>query len=81
MRVELECDPKQSVSTRFSAKGHIEIYGPDFNASVQADECHKAVSLLIDKLDRMLSRRSKMQKAKRHSMNTVDLAADVNSTL
>ncbi len=66
IRVELECDPKQSVSNRFTAKGHIEIHGPDMNASVSADECHKAVSLLVDKLDRMLHRRSKYFKVKRH---------------
>ncbi|HTQ30205.1 MAG TPA: ribosome-associated translation inhibitor RaiA, partial [Opitutaceae bacterium] len=54
LRIELECDPKQAVGHRFAAKGHIEIHGPDMNAMVEADECHKAVSLLIDKLNRML---------------------------
>ncbi len=66
LRVELECDDKQSVANRFSAKGHIMIHGPDLNASVSADECHKAVALLVDKLDRMLHRRAQMFKARRH---------------
>lgn len=66
MRVELECDPKQDVAHRFTAKGHISIHGPDMNASVASDECHKAVSLLVDKLDRMLARRSQLSKARRH---------------
>ena len=35
-------------------KGHIAIHGPDMNASVRADECHKAVAMLIDKLDRQI---------------------------
>ncbi len=66
LRVELECDPKQDVAHRFTAKGHIAIHGPDMNASVSTDECHKAVSMLVDKLDRMLTRRAQLQKTKRH---------------
>ncbi|MCF3648210.1 ribosome hibernation-promoting factor, HPF/YfiA family [Synoicihabitans lomoniglobus] len=66
LRVEVECDPKQTPAQRFTAKGHIEIHGPDMNASVTTDECHKAVSLLVDKLDRMLRRRSRFFKVKRH---------------
>jgi len=66
MRVELECDPKQSVSHRFTAKGHISVNGPDLNASVTTDECHKSVDLLVDKLDRMLAKRHALKKTKRH---------------
>lgn len=66
IRVELECDPKETVSTRFKAKGHVAIHGPDMNATVEADECHKAVALLVDKLDRMLTRRARLFKVKRH---------------
>ncbi len=70
IRVELECDPKQSVAKRFSAKGHITITGPTLNAVVAADECHKAVALLIDKLDRMLHRRASLHKARRYASTT-----------
>lgn len=73
IRVELECDAKEEVATRFKAKGHIEINGPDMNAIVQSDECHKAVSLLIDKLDRMLGKRHDLHKARRHNLTTVDI--------
>ena len=66
IRVELECDPKIDVSRRFKAKGHVVIHGPELNAVVEADECHKAVSLLVDKLDRMLHRRHHLYKARRH---------------
>ena len=66
VRVEIEFDPEQTPSQRFTAKGHIEIYGPDMNASVVTDEAHKAVSLLVDKLDRMLRRRSRLFKVNRH---------------
>ncbi len=70
IRVELECDRNAAVANRFTAKGHIEIHGPDMNATVQADECHKAISLLIDKLDRMLGKRHHLRKTRRHQIDT-----------
>lgn len=69
IRVELECDPKEDVATRFKAKGHMVIHGPEMNAMVESDECHKAVSLLIDKLDRMLARRHHLFKVRRHQVD------------
>lgn len=66
IRIEMEFDARQAPDQRFTAKGHISIHGPDLNASVSSDECHKAVALLTDKLDRMLRRRSRFFKVKRH---------------
>lgn len=71
IRVELECDPR--ATNRFTAKGHIEIHGPNMNASVSSDDCYKAVSLLVAKLDRMLRRRSRLHKAKRNHPQAVEL--------
>lgn len=73
IRVELECDSTQDVDTRFKVKGHIAIHGPDINAIVEADECHKAVSMLIDKLDRMLAKRHHVLKVKRNHPHPVEL--------
>lgn len=67
MRVELECDPKQDVAHRFTAKGHISVNGADLNASVSSEECHKSVDLLVDKLDRMLAKRHELKKVRRHA--------------
>ena len=77
IRVELECDPKQSVANRFCAKGHVHIYGPDLNATVCSDECHKAIALLVDKLDRMLQRRSSLHKVKRNHPRAVELDVEL----
>lgn len=77
LRVELECDPKETVATRFKAKGHVVIQGPDMNAVVEADECHKAVSLLVDKLDRMLGRRHQLQRVKRNHPRAVELDVEL----
>jgi len=79
IRVELECDPKETVSARFKAKGHIAIHGPDMNATVESDECHKAVALLVDKLDRMLRRRSRLMKVKRHLNHVREQDAKISS--
>jgi putative sigma-54 modulation protein len=72
LRVELEYDPKEEVDVRFKAKGHILINGPAMNAVVESDECHKAVSLLTDKLDRMLRRRARLFKVKRKQPRVVN---------
>jgi putative sigma-54 modulation protein len=77
LRVELECDPKETVGTRFKAKGHVVIHGPDMNAMVEADECHKAVALLVDKLDRMLGRRHQLQRVKRNHPHAVELETEL----
>jgi putative sigma-54 modulation protein len=74
IRVELESDPKEAVITRFKAKGHIALNGPDLNASVSADECHKAVALLIDKLDRMLEKRHHLHKVKRNHPRPIEFS-------
>ncbi|MSU48204.1 MAG: ribosome-associated translation inhibitor RaiA [Opitutus sp.] len=77
MRFELECDRSPAVGVQFKAKGHIEIHGPDMNASVEADECHKAVAMLIDKLDRMLQRRHQLHRVKRNHPHAVDIETEI----
>ncbi len=75
LRIDLEFDAEQNPEHRFTAKGHLSINGPDMNASVSSEDCHKSVSLLVDKLDRMLRRRSRFFKVKRHRTGiTPDLA-------
>ena len=74
IRVELECDAQQEVASRFKAKGHVMINGPELNATVTTDECHKAILLLTDKLDRMLRRRSRLQNEKRNHPHMTEFA-------
>ncbi|MEI6466246.1 MAG: ribosome-associated translation inhibitor RaiA [Verrucomicrobiota bacterium] len=81
LRVELECDRSNTSGVQFTAKGHIQIHGPDMNASVQADECHKAVSMLVDKLDRMLQRRHQLNRVKRNHPHAVDLNVEIPKAL
>lgn len=80
VRVELECDRSASTGVQFKAKGHIQIHGPDMNVSVQARECHQAVTLLVDKLDRMLQRRHQLHRVKRNHPHAVELDAPLPKT-
>jgi putative sigma-54 modulation protein len=57
LRIDVERDPRGR-SEYFTAKGRIEIAGPDLTASVTTDSPAASVTLLIDKLDRMLRRRA-----------------------
>lgn len=72
VRVELESDSKQVPEQRFTAKGHIQLSGPDKNAQVTADDCYKAIDLLTDTLDRMLRRRARSHKVKRKQPHAVE---------
>ena len=81
LRVELACDRNGAIGMQFTAKGHIQIHGPDMNASVQSDECHKAISMLVDKLDRMLQRRHQLNRVKRNHPHAVDIEAEIPKAL
>lgn len=80
LRVELECDSKQSVATRFKAKAHLVIHGPDMNAEIESDELHKAIALVVDKLDRMLRRRSRYFKVRRKDTHDIEFESGIPKT-
>lgn len=65
IRIDIEHDATRGRDV-FLAKGHIEIGGPDLIATVATEDAYKAADLLIDKLDRMLARRTSLFKARRH---------------
>jgi putative sigma-54 modulation protein len=81
LRVELECDAKEKFGARFKAKGHLTIEGSAMNAAVESEECHKAIALLTDKLDRMLSRRAQLIRVKRHHPHAVEFGAPLPKAL
>lgn len=73
VRLEVECDQTTSKSDKFTAKGHIQIQGPDINISVRSDDAYKSVDFLVDKLDRSLRRRSRLRKVKRNHPHSVEI--------
>lgn len=77
IRIELEYDKTTSRDKEFIAKGHIEIHGPSMNASVATDDCLKSLDQLVDKLDRMIRRRSRLRISKRRHPHKVEIPADL----
>lgn len=56
LRIDVERDFRGRTRA-FTAKGRVEIAGPDITAAVTTDDAYNAINLLIDKLDRMLRKR------------------------
>lgn len=65
LRIDVGVDHTLS-RRRFVAKGYIDIAGPDLAASTYHDDAYAAMSLLIDKLDRMLRKRATAHRRTRH---------------
>lgn len=78
MRVELEFDSHQaSHQKEFIAKGQLEVRGNDHFASDASEDMYKSIDGMVQKLDRMLRRRHRLQKVKRKNTQTVDIPADI----
>jgi putative sigma-54 modulation protein len=67
VRVDLELDRAAKDDSRFIAKGHIEISGPDLIAKVSSNDAYNALDLLVDKLDRMLRERTRARADRRNN--------------
>lgn len=65
LRLDL-ADESRGGIPRFTAKGHVEIGGPDLRAAVTTDDAYKSVDLLIDRLDRALRKRMTALTTRRH---------------
>ena len=66
LRIDVEHDPRGRGRT-FIARGRIELAGPDLTASVSTDAAPASISLLIEKLDRMLRIRTSNLMRRRHA--------------
>jgi putative sigma-54 modulation protein len=65
VRIDVENGSHRGVPM-FTAKGHIEIGGPDLVASVETEDAYKSIDFLIDKLDRALRKRVTAITSRRH---------------
>ena len=65
VRIDVETGSHTGVPM-FTAKGHIEIGGPDLVASVTTEDAYKSIDFLIDKLDRALRKRVTAINSRRH---------------
>ena len=65
VRVYLEEDTSRAVESRFVAKGHIEIGGPDIIAEATATNGYKSIDELVSRLDRGLRKRATALESRR----------------
>ncbi|MCD8483376.1 MAG: ribosome-associated translation inhibitor RaiA [Verrucomicrobia bacterium] len=75
LRVEVAYSLNTTREKEFAAKGHIEIKGPPMIATVESEDLYKSIDLLVEKLDRMLRRRSRLRVLKRKHKHEVDIPA------
>ena len=77
VRIDLEYHATRSHHGQFTAKGQIEIQGPDINASATGDEAYAALDKLVSELDRGLRKRATERLNKRNHPHGVELAAEL----
>ena len=77
IRVELDYNNKKRAKEEFTAKGHIEINGKDLHASETSEDLYKSLDKMIDKLDRMLRQRSRVEIDKRNHPHDIDIPANI----
>ncbi|MGB0290905.1 MAG: ribosome hibernation-promoting factor, HPF/YfiA family [Opitutales bacterium] len=78
MRVELEYAPHNKTHEgEYLAKGHLEVRGNDHIVRCASDDTYKSIDLMVQKLDRMLRRRSRLERVKRKHTHEVDIPAAI----
>jgi putative sigma-54 modulation protein len=75
--VELGHDSNKSKDEEYFVKGHIEIKGSPMIVTEVSDDILTSLERVVDKLDRKIRRRSRLQKVKRKSIHGVDIPADL----
>lgn len=77
LRVDVDAVQKAHNEREFSAKGHIEIRGRPLIANDSSEDLYKSIDLLVQKLDRMLRRRSRLRVLKRKNLRGVEIPANL----
>lgn len=77
IRVELEHEPDNTTHGAFLARGQIEINGPTMTISAKTEDLYKSIDQMVEKLDRKLRRRRRMEKTKRNNPREVEIPAEL----
>ena len=76
VRVELESKTcSNSHQNQYVAKGHVEMRGSPIVMTEASNDLYKSIDRLVDKLDRGLRRRSRLQRVKRKQTSLHDTIA------
>ena len=74
-RVELGYNQNITHQKEYIAKGHLEIPGPDMVVTAESNDLYKSIDFMVDKLDRMLRRKSRLNRVKRKVIRCVEIPA------
>ena len=77
IRVELDDEHTKNPTARFTARGIIEIEGPDLVAAESSADMYGSIDSMVMKLDRMLRNRARQEREKRNHPHPIDLQADL----
>lgn len=77
VRVTLEYHETKSKHGQFTAKGQVEIQGPDINSGESGDDAYGAIDKLVSELDRGLRKRSTNRQSKRGKPHGIELDAEL----
>jgi len=80
LRVELEYNKNVTSQDEQIAKGHIEISGNPLITTETSENMYTSIDQMVDKLDRMLRRRSRLRRVKRKDVHAVDLPSQLPKT-
>ena len=69
IRVDVTVAKEGHSPTIFSAKGHIVIWGPDMHVTAKNEDLYIALDQMAEKLDRMIRRKRRRLKCRRHLLN------------
>lgn len=77
INVRLHSDQQRSQQHHYHATGEIEIGGPNLIATKEGAEAYNVLDQLVEKLDRLLSRRHGQRKDKRNHPHEVEVGSSL----
>ena len=77
IQIELGHDSNKKKEEEYYVKGHIEINGPPMIVTEVSNDILTSLERVVDKLDRKIRRRSRLNKVKRKAVHAVDIPADL----
>ena len=80
LRVELEYNKNVTGQDEQIAKGHIEIEGNPLITTEASQDMYTSIDQMVEKLDRMLRRRSRLRRVKRKDLHSVDVPSELPKT-
>ncbi len=73
--VELVFNHTRDHAREFGAQIRLELPGPDIVIREESEDLYKSIDILIDKVDRQLRRRHRLEKEKRNHPGPTDLGS------